>query len=170
MKLFNVQLLNLKSKAIGHLHGTNQMLQCGRFPDETTFQEEDFAVCMYIGIEDLAANALIRILSQGKSISEGQKFIRFSVLLDYGMAVVKKLTTKGEEATLIYDRESNNMLFRDYSDFFERKTDAQGYAGIQLKGSIQVGDIVKRFIGQIPSSVQIVLSDNTILSRFFKAA
>jgi hypothetical protein len=125
---------------------------------------------MYIGIEDLAANALIRILSQRQTVSESQKFIRFSVLLDYGMAVVKKLTAQGEEATLIYDRESNSMLFRDYSDFFERKTDAQGYAGIQLKEGIQVSDIVKRFIGQIPSSVQIVLSDDTILSKFFEAA
>ena len=127
-------------------------------------------MCMYIGIEDLAANALIRILSQRQTVSESQKFIRFSVLLDYGMAVVKKLTAQGEEATLIYDRESNSMLFRDYSDFFERKTDAQGYAGIQLKEGIQVRDIVKRFIGQIPSSVQIVLSDDTILSKFFEAA
>ncbi len=128
-------------------------------------------MCMCIGIEDLAANALIRILSQGHNkASESQKFIRFSVLLDYGMAVVKKLTSKGEEATLIYDRESNNMLFRDYSDFFERRIDEQGYAGIQLKGGVQIDDLIKRFIGQIPSSVQIVLSDNTILSRFFEAA
>lgn len=127
-------------------------------------------MCMYIGIEDLAANALIRILSLGQAIPQQRKFIRFSVLLDYGMAVVKKLNAKGEEATLIYDRESNSMLFRDYSDFFERKTDAEGYAGIQLKEGIQVGDIFKRFIGQIPSSVQVVLSDNAILSKFFEAA
>ena len=127
-------------------------------------------MCMYIGIEDLAANALICILSQGQTVSESRKFIRFSILLDYGMAVVKKLTSKGEEATLIYDRESNNMLFKDYSDFFERKTDAQGYAGIQLKTGIQVGDLFKRFIGQIPSSVQVVLSDDAILSQFFEAA
>ena len=125
---------------------------------------------MYIGIEDLAANALIRILSRAQMVSESRKFIRFSLLLDYGMAVVKKLTAKGEEATLIYDRESNSMLFRDYSDFFVRKTDAQGYAGIQLKEGIGVVDIAKRFIGQIPSSVQSVLSDDAILSKFFEAA
>jgi len=140
------------------------------FSTKKNFSKKDNAMCMYIGIEDLAANALIRILSQRQTVSESQKFIRFSVLLDYGMAVVKKLTAQGEEATLIYDRESNSMLFRDYSDFFERKTDAQGYAGIQLKEGIQVSDIVKRFIGQIPSSIQIVLSDDTILSKFFEAA
>ena len=86
------------------------------------------------------------------------------------MAVVNKLTSKGEEATLIYDRESNSMLFRDYSDFFERKTDVEGYTGIQLKEGIRIDDIIKRFIGQIPSSIQIVLSDESILSKFFKAA
>lgn len=127
-------------------------------------------MCMYIGIEDLAANALISILSCEQEVSESRKFIRFSVLLDYGMAVVKRLTAKGEEATLIYDRESNSMLFRDYSDFFERKTDAQGYAGIQLKEGIGAVDIFKRFIGQIPSSVQSVLSDAVILRKFFEAA
>lgn len=129
------------------------------------------AMCMYIGIEDIAANALIRILSQGHNeASESQKFIRFPVLLDYGMAVVKILTAKGEEATLIYDCESSSMLFRDYSDFFERRIDEQGYAGIQLKKGVQTDDLIKRFIGQIPSSVQVVWSDNTILSRFFEAA
>ena len=127
-------------------------------------------MCMYIGIEDLAANALISILSCEQEVSESRKFIRFSVLLDYGMAVVKRLTAKGEEATLIYDRESNSMLFRDYSDFFERKTDDQGYAGIQLKEGIGAVDIFKRFIGQIPSSVQSVLSDAVILRKFFEAA
>ena len=127
-------------------------------------------MCMCIGIEDLAANALISILSRKQEVSASRIFIRFSVLLDYGMAVVKKLTAKGEEATLIYDRESNSMLFRDYSDFFERKADAQGYAGIQLKEGICVADIVKRFIGQIPSSVQSVLSDDVILRKFFEAA
>jgi hypothetical protein len=127
-------------------------------------------MCMCLGIEDLAANALIRILSRGQAVSESQRFIRFSLLLDYGMAVVKKLTSKGKEATLIYDRESNSMLFRDYSDFFERMTDAEGYAGIHLKKGIQVDDIIKRFIGQIPSSVQLVLSDNAILNKFFVAA
>lgn len=131
---------------------------------------EDNAMCMCLGIEDLAANALIRILSRGQAVSESQRFIRFSLLLDYGMAVVKKLTSKGKEATLIYDRESNSMLFRDYSDFFERMTDAEGYAGIHLKKGIQVDDIIKRFIGQIPSSVQLVLSDNAILNKFFVAA
>lgn len=127
-------------------------------------------MCMYIGIEDLAANALVSILSRGQLAFESPVFIRFSVLLDYGMAVVKKLTANGEEATLIYDRESNSMLFRDYSDFFERKTDDEGYAGIQLKEGIKGEDIVHRFIGQIPMPVQIVLSDDTILNKFFKAA
>lgn len=127
-------------------------------------------MCMYIGIEDLAANALICILSQGDSLTKENRFIRFSLLLAYGIEAVKVLNSKNEETVLIYSRESNSAFFRDYSDFFERKVDEEGYVGIQLKDGISVKDICIRFIGQIPSVVQDVLSDDEILDKFFKAA
>ena len=54
---------------------------------------------MYIGIEDLAANALIGILARTRQDAEKPKFVRFATLLDYGMAVISKLKKDcGEKA------------------------------------------------------------------------
>lgn len=124
-------------------------------------------MCMYIGIEDLAANALIGILARTPQKDGELKFVRFATLLDYGMAVIKKLKKdSGEEATLIYNRESNSMLFTDYSDFFERHTDDDGYDGIQLKKGKNEHDLFLRFIGSIPVELQNIMADSTLIARY----
>ncbi len=126
---------------------------------------------MYIGIEDLAANALIGILACTREEVGRPKFVRFATLLDYGMAVIKKLKKdSGEEATLIYNRESNSMLFTDYSDFFERHTDDEGYDGIQLRVGKTEHDLFVRFIGSIPVELQNVMADRTLISRYILKA
>ena len=128
-------------------------------------------MCMYIGIEDLAANALIGILACTCEEVGRPKFVRFATLLDYGMAVIKKLKKdSGEEATLIYNRESNSMLFTDYSDFFERHTDDEGYDGIQLRVGKTEHDLFVRFIGSIPVELQNVMADRTLISRYILKA
>jgi len=128
-------------------------------------------MCMYIGIEDLAANALIGILACTREEVGRPKFVRFATLLDYGMAVIKKLKKdSGEEATLIYNRESNSMLFTDYSDFFERHTDDEGYDGIQLRVGKTEHDLFVRFIGSIPVELQNVMADRTLISRYILKA
>ena len=101
---------------------------------------------MCIGIEDLAANALIWLLQMKQRQPDEQRFIRFSALLDYGMAVVKKLKRNGEEATLIYLRDANSLLFSDYSDFFEEATDAEGWSGIKLRENKTMDDLWRKFI------------------------
>ena len=124
-------------------------------------------MCMYIGIEDLAANALIWLLRM-KQQSGGQLFIRFSVLLDYGMAVIKKLKKDGEEATLIYSRDATSLLFSDYSDFFEEATDADGWSGIKLRDNKTMTDLCLKFIAPIPVKVQAVMSDGKILEKYLR--
>lgn len=129
-------------------------------------------MCMYIGIEDLAANALIGILGRTSNDGKDSKFVRFSTLLDYGMAVIKKLKEdNNEEAMLIYNRELNSMLFTDYSDFFERYTDDEGYDGIKLREGKTEQDLLVRFIGTIPVELQNIMADNSIISMYvLKAA
>ena len=93
-------------------------------------------MCMYIGIEELAANALIELLRQEPSV----KFVRFSTLLDYGVEVVRLLRAENEEAVLMYSRERNDMLFTDYSYYF--KSDMEdGWAGVRLKDGITIDDL-----------------------------
>lgn len=124
-------------------------------------------MCMYIGIEDLAANALIGILACTSKKGGEPKTVRFATLLDYGMAVIKKLKKNGGgEATLIYNRESNSMLFTDYSDFFERYTDNEGYDGIRLREGKTEHDLLMRFIGSIPVELQNVMADSALISRY----
>ena len=51
-------------------------------------------MCVYIGIEDLAANALIEVMSK----DESKRFVSYEELESYGAEVVNFLNTKGEKA------------------------------------------------------------------------
>lgn len=51
-------------------------------------------MCFYIGIEDLAANALIEILTKNSE----KRFVSYEELENYGAEVVKFLCEKGEKA------------------------------------------------------------------------
>lgn len=53
-------------------------------------------MCVYIGIEDLAANALIEIMTNNAN----NRFVSYKELEDYGAEVVKFLNLKGEKAIL----------------------------------------------------------------------
>ncbi len=97
-------------------------------------------MCMYIGIEELAANALIELLRQDSTT----KFVRFATLLDYGVEVVRLLRAEDEEAVLMYSRERNNMLFTDYSCYFESAME-DGWAGVRLKDGITIDDLWVHF-------------------------
>ena len=75
-------------------------------------------MCFYIGIEDLAANALIEILKTKEDSQFSQYCVTLAELEDYGNQVIRYLKGKGEKAMLILSRENTSMMFRDYSDFF----------------------------------------------------
>ena len=77
-------------------------------------------MCFYIGIEDLAANAMIEMLKKGK-----RRFLTYSEIEMYGAEVVQILEENGEKAILILSRENTNALFRTYLSFLkkERKTE-----------------------------------------------
>lgn len=53
-----------------------------------------------IGIEDLAANALIEIMSE----DEPKRFVSYEELESYGAEVVNFLNTKGKKAVLTLSR------------------------------------------------------------------
>ncbi len=73
-------------------------------------------MCFYIGIEDLAANAMIEMLKKG-----GRRFLTYNEIEMYGAEVVQILKENGEKAVLILSRENTDALFRNYSEFFERR-------------------------------------------------
>ena len=101
-------------------------------------------MCFYIGIVDLAANALIEALEKGD-----KRFLTYSEIENYGSKVVQILNEKGEKAVLILSRENTNALFRNYSEYFEERDGK----GIALKDDKDVDDLIEQFRGYLALDV-----------------
>ena len=102
-------------------------------------------MCYYIGIEDLAANALIEILQTKAKEDFSQCIVTLKELEKYGAEVVRYLDEeKGEKALLILSRASTTHMFGNYSDFFEEIETDQGTA-IALREGKTVEDLIERF-------------------------
>lgn len=104
-------------------------------------------MCFYIGIEDLAANALIEVLKK-----TDKRFLTYHELESYGSEVVQILKENGEKAVLILSRDNTDALFRNYSDFFE-ENEEEGEKGIPLKEGKDVDDLVHQFRGYLALDV-----------------
>ncbi len=104
-------------------------------------------MCFYIGIEDLAANALIEALEKGQ-----KRFVTYEELEHYGSSVIQLLNANGEKAVLILSRESTNALFRNYSEYFEEQESDCGL-GIALKQEKSVDDLIDQFRGYLAFDV-----------------
>lgn len=116
-------------------------------------------MCFYIGIEDLAANALIEIL-QTKKGNLSKYSVTYAELENYGTEVVHHLNQQGEEAVLIFSRESTSFMLRNYSDFFEEI--AEGTA-IALREGKTVSDLIKRFRTYLAFDVMMAfMAENTV--------
>lgn len=101
----------------------------------------------YIGIEDLAANALIQALLGG-----GNRFLIYTEIEQYGARVVRYLKRNREKAVLILSRDSTNEMLRNYSDFFEEQ-ERKGAKGIVLKKDKSVDDLIEGFRGYLALAV-----------------
>lgn len=104
-------------------------------------------MCFYIGIEDLAANALIESMRRAE-----KTFLTYREIEDYGSRVVEFLNEKGEKAVLILSRESTNALFRNYSDFFQEKSE-NDEMGIALKTEVTLENLMNQFRGYLALDV-----------------
>ena len=104
-------------------------------------------MCFYIGIEDLAANAMIEMLKKG-----GQRFLTYNEIEMYGAEVVQILRENKEKAVLILSRENTDALFRSYSEFFE-ESEQYGKKGIKLKENKEVEDLIQQFRGYLALDV-----------------
>lgn len=72
-------------------------------------------MCTFIGIECLAANALIEILEKSN-----RREVSFDTLVRYGMEVVRFLQKKsGEEAVLLLSKKYQINMIENYSHFFD---------------------------------------------------
>ena len=116
-------------------------------------------MCFYIGIEDLAANALIELLQK----EENRSFITYKELERYGTQVVSLLSERGEKAVLLLSRENTNAMFRDYSEFFEEDS-YDGNEGIRLRAGKSRKDLIVQFRGYLALDVLMALVDERAVS------
>jgi len=118
-------------------------------------------VRFYIGIEDLAANALIEVLSENSQ----KRFVTYRELNEYGNAVVRILSEeKNETAVLIMSHEHTYAMFRNYSDIFVEKETEEGL-GIALKDEIDVVNLITKFRGYLALDVLLAFMDKRAIAK-----
>lgn len=111
-------------------------------------------MCAYIGIEDLAANALIEVLRKAN-----KRFLTYKEIESYGAEVVQLLKDSGEKAVLILSRDNTEAFFRNYAEFFE-ECELDGRLGIALKEGKEADDLVERFRGYLSLDVLLAFMDS----------
>ena len=99
----------------------------------------------YIEVEDLAANALIAMLTQG----ENERFIPYMKMKEYGMQVLQYLREDGDKGIFIFSRNNVFALLNDYSDFFVEKKQ-NGEEGLYLLDDKDLNDLIQTFVGRLP--------------------
>lgn len=107
-----------------------------------------------IGIEDLAANALIAVLKSKKS----RRFLSYAEIEKYGAHVVQLLNQESKKATLILSRENTSAMFRNYPEFFEER-EQNGQFGIYLREDKQPKDLILKFRGYLALDVLLAFVD-----------
>ncbi len=110
----------------------------------------------YIGIEDLAANALIEMMSK----NDTKRFVSYRKLEEYGAKVIQILEHMGKKAILILSRNNTEALFRNYSEFFIEKEE-NGYKGIYLKDEKSIDNLIEKFTGYLSTDVLLALADKS---------
>ena len=108
-------------------------------------------MCVRIGVEDLAANALIEMLKR----SDSRRFVSYQDMEAYGLSVARLLESKGEKVVLIMSRDYTDEILWYYGDFFEEIT-YEGKMGIALKSEKSIEDLRKKFRGYL--GVQVLLA------------
>lgn len=108
---------------------------------------------MYIGIEDLVANAIIELVEKSQ-----RNEVLFSEINRYGASVVQILSEKDNKAILILSKERTSAFLNDYSDFFELYTNGTE-EGIRLKENISVSQLWEKFRGYLSIDVMMAFTD-----------
>ncbi len=114
-------------------------------------------MCMYIGIEDLVANAFIELIE-----NSDKKDVLFSQLNQYGATVVKILLQEGQKAVLVLSKERTNSFLHDYSEYFELFTSENG-EGLRLKNNVTVDDLWDKFRGYLSFDVMMAFMNKQSL-------
>ena len=98
-------------------------------------------VCTFIGIESLAANALIEIMQ-----NTNRREVDFETLVKYGMRIVKLLLEQtGDEAILLMSRKYQIGMVENYSHYFIVEARGSSNDIFKLKDGVTVDDLSNYF-------------------------
>lgn len=116
---------------------------------------------VYIGIEDLVANAIIELVERNI-----RKEVYFDELNHYGATVVQLLLAEDKKAILLLSQNSTLEFIRDYSDYFELfKNDTTKKEGIKLKENISIDTLWDVFRGYLSVDLMKAFSSQESLSK-----
>lgn len=115
-------------------------------------------MCIYIGIEDLVANALIELVEKS-----AEREVLFKQLDEYGAQVIKYLNDKEEQAVLVLSKERTNEFLHDYSDYFELFSRGMD-EGIRLRENVSVSELWEKFRGYLSVDVMLAFMDKVSVS------
>ena len=95
----------------------------------------------FIGIESLAANALIELMRR-----DDTREVSFDTLVRYGMQIVRILGEQtGEEAVLLLSEKYQMDMLNNYSDFFEIGSSNGHYNTFRLREGVSRPDLENYF-------------------------
>ena len=119
-------------------------------------------MCVYIGIEDLVANALIEVVEKNAE----RRVVFFRELDEYGAMVVKYLNENNEHAVLLLSKERTNSFLHDYSEFFELYSeDGKIDEGIRLKDGVTTSSLWERFRSYLTIDVMRAFMNEEALNK-----
>lgn len=120
----------------------------------------------YIGIQDLAANALIELLMKNKGNQ-----VSLNSLYDYGVAVVELLNAEeAEGAYLMLSRDRTIGFMEECQDIVEVLGFGTKDAKVALKDGVTVEALIERFCGTIPIPVLRAMGADGPVGILLKAA
>lgn len=102
---------------------------------------------IYIGIEDIAANAFIEV-----SKNSCTRELSFNTLNNYSSKILKILNSESQQATLKISYEETQKIFIEYSDFFEPYSHGDT-TGIMLKTNISTKQLWQQFRSYLSTDV-----------------
>lgn len=105
-------------------------------------------MCVRIGVEDLAANALIELLKK----SDKSRFVSYNAMERYGLAVARLLRKEDEEVIIYSSRLHTSEMLVNYSDYFEECI-VNGEYGIRLCDEKSIEDLRIKFRGYLALKV-----------------
>lgn len=116
-------------------------------------------MCIYIGIEDLVANAIIELVERSS-----RREVLFSEATRYGAEVVQILSEKNKRAVLILSRNSKNEFLHDYSNYFELFSNGEE-EGIRLKENVTVQELWGKFRGYLPVDIMLAFMNERSVQK-----